>query len=76
MLRGGIAIGASPSKGEGASGAFGSQLKGLLGGAAVFAKAIGQRGDLYSGLGGEQGEEEERGGEEVFHDRAVDCDIR
>ena len=33
-------------------------------------------GDLYGGLGGEQGEEEERGGEEVFHDRAVDCDIR
>ena len=53
LLRGGIAIGAGPSKGEGAGGAFGSQLKGLLGGAAAFAKAAGQRGDFYCGLGGE-----------------------
>ena len=65
-----------PLEGEGAGSAFGSEVKGLLGGAAAFAEAVYERGDLYGGMGGEEGEEEERGGEEVVHDGAVDCGIR
>ena len=77
LLRGGVAIGPGPLKSYKRAGcAFGGQLESLLGGAAAFAEAVYQGGDLYGGMGGEEGEEEERGGEEVVHDGAVDCGIR